>query len=123
MGKQGEVVKMSDCNFYTEEEIRKAILKLNEKYTGEAEKMSFHDMLLIENVLMNIEMFLFNGDIRKETIRNSAFTIEEVEGMVNENAILRKELTETREILGKLRFDYDALKMKYDCLLKRCEEK
>ena len=59
---------MSDCYFYTEEEIRKAILKLNEKYTGEAEKMSFHDMLLIENILMNIEMFLFNGDIREETI-------------------------------------------------------
>ena len=78
--------------------------------------MSFHDMLLIENVLMNIEMFLFNGDIREETIRKSAFTIEEVEGMVNENARLRKELTETREILKKLRNDHDVLKHKYNNL-------
>ena len=110
----------SDCKFYTEQQIRASISKLNEKYTGEAEKMSFHDMLLIENVLMNIEMFLFNGDIREETIRNYkeyAFTVGEMEKVVNENARLRKELTEIKEKLEKLEWDYDVLMYKY-CGLK-----
>ena len=53
---------------YSEKEIRKAVWELNKKYQNWIEKMDFHDMLLIENVLMNFEMILFNGDVQSEEL-------------------------------------------------------
>lgn len=46
---------------YSEKEIRNAILKLNLKYQDYVSIMDFHDLLLIENVLMNFERILFHS--------------------------------------------------------------
>lgn len=50
---------------YSEKEIRDAIWKLNKKYQNYVSIMDFHDLLLIENLLMNFEMILFNGDVKE----------------------------------------------------------
>lgn len=61
---------MSERTF-TEREIRDAVWELNKKYRNFSSVMNFHDMVLIENVLMNFERILFVGEIRKETQREN----------------------------------------------------
>ena len=45
---------------FTESEIRDAVWQVNQKYQQCISMMDFHDMLLIENLLMNFERILFN---------------------------------------------------------------
>jgi len=61
------VFKMKE-KMYSERNIRKAVEMTAMKYHNLYEKLSFNDMALIENVLMNFEMFLFNGDIKPEDL-------------------------------------------------------
>jgi len=53
---------------YSEEEIREAVKVTAQKYIKSYDKMSFAEMVLVENVLMNLEMELFCGDICKEDL-------------------------------------------------------
>lgn len=53
---------------YSEEEIREAVKVTAQKYLKSYDKMSFAEMVLVENVLMNFEMELFCGDICKEDL-------------------------------------------------------
>lgn len=57
---------MTNKKAYNEKEIRDAVYETAQKYQECIGAMSFHDMLLIENVLMNFEMRLFNGDVRED---------------------------------------------------------
>jgi len=56
-------------NTYSEEVIRKAIKRTAKKYLEAYDKMSFAELVLVENVLMNFEMELFCGDICKEDLK------------------------------------------------------
>ena len=55
---------------YSEANIRKAVYKTAMKYHNLIDKMDFKDMTIVENVLMNFEMFLFNGDIQAEDLED-----------------------------------------------------
>ena len=57
---------MEKEKYYSETAIRDAVWETNKKYRDCMSIMSFHDMILIENVLMNFEMRLFNGDVRED---------------------------------------------------------
>ena len=56
-------------NTYSEEVIRTAVKRTARKYLESYDKMSFAEMVLVENVLMNLEMELFCGDICKEDLK------------------------------------------------------
>ena len=51
--------------YYSESDIRKAVLKTSQKYERLFDKMDFKDITIVENVLMNFEMNLFCGEICK----------------------------------------------------------
>ena len=55
-------------NVYKESDIRKAIRYVNQVMTTHYEKLSFHDMLLIENVLTKLEMELFCGAVCEKDV-------------------------------------------------------
>ena len=59
---------MKNERVYSEDSIRRAVELTAMKYHNLSEKMSFNDMAIVENVLMNFEMFLFNGDIKAEDL-------------------------------------------------------
>lgn len=51
---------------FSEEEVRNAIWRANKRYQNFVSIMDFHDLLLIENVLMYLEMVLFEGKVGQE---------------------------------------------------------
>ena len=55
-------------NTYSEEIIRTVVKRTARKYLESYDKMSFAELVLVENVLMNFEMELFCGDICKEDL-------------------------------------------------------
>ena len=52
---------------FNESEIRDAVWELNKHYRTSMSKMDFHDILLIENLLMTFERILFVGDVKIDT--------------------------------------------------------
>ena len=61
---------MAEREYYHEAEIRDAVFKTGKKYRHliQSHDMELKDALLLENVLMTFEMYLFNGDIQKEDV-------------------------------------------------------
>ena len=51
---------------YSEKQIRDAVWELNRHYQDSIVMMDFHDLLLIENDLMNFERILFCGDVNDD---------------------------------------------------------
>lgn len=60
-------LKYSIPKEFNESEIRDAVWELNKHYRASMQKMDFHDLLLIENLLMNFERILFVGDVKIDT--------------------------------------------------------
>ena len=61
---------MGDERVYSESQIRDAVKQVMVKYQGQLDKMSFSDMVTVENVLMAFEMFLFVGWVKPEDFEN-----------------------------------------------------
>lgn len=61
---------MGDERVYSESQIRDAVKQVMVKYQGQLDKMSFSDMVTVENVLMTFEMFLFVGWVKPEDFEN-----------------------------------------------------
>ena len=55
-------------NGYSEKSVRKAVEMTASKYLDSSAPMSFNEMVIVENVLMTFEMFLFNGYIKEEDL-------------------------------------------------------
>ena len=67
---KGVEIIMGDERVYSESQIRDAVKQVMVKYQGQLDKMSFSDMVTVENVLMTFEMFLFVGWVKPEDFEN-----------------------------------------------------